>query len=170
MVLAASLASLVGLAIAALTGLAECATRLPFTATLYTFEAEVTKSDRPVVFLSCPATKWCKADEAAVAAQVPRHPELKFVSGYFPNTTGRSLRFHIPGGGFIFELSSFEASKLTDAFWKQRSDFATREAAAYKAALAAQNAQPFSPDDEVKSWHALETIEDEDRATAAQWR
>jgi len=149
---------------------AASADQLKTTVTPLNFVEEVFMADKPVVMLYCPVNAWCDADEAAVAAQVPNYRELKFVKGYFDTTTEPWLRIYIPGQGFIFQLHPLDASKLTGAFWKQRSDFATKEAAAYKAAQAADKAQPFSPDNAPKAWRALTDLEEEDQATEPQWR
>jgi hypothetical protein len=97
---------------------------------------EVQKADRPVVLLSCPVVEStaqlnCGAGEDAVAQQVAKHPELKFVKvngGEFGLENG--LYVFVPGAGVTFKQPGFDAAKADDAFYNQRSQFAAQEAAA----------------------------------------
>jgi|GEM_PF-3758990 len=100
-------------------------------------QAEVIKSDKPVLLLSCstePAKAAdCTSNENALAAQAAAHPEIKVVKiSAEENHVAAGLYTYVPGVGLTYQQPGFDATKADDTFYAKRVEFALKEAAAVK--------------------------------------
>ena len=132
-------------------------------------KAQFTQSDRPIIILSCADS--CGTNEVALAAQATKHPEVKWVkvsAAEFNADVG--LIVFVPGAGVTFQQNGFDASKVDEAFYTKRTEFALKEAAAAKDVKAAKakldEAVKGPKADLAKAKEALEDIVLKDKATS----
>jgi len=132
-----SVAALVFAASASLTATAAFAADAPPLTPRANVQAEVIKSDKPVLLLSCstePAKAAdCTSNENALAAQAAAHPEIKVVKiSAEENHVAAGLYTYVPGVGLTYQQPGFDATKADEAFYAKRVEFALKEAAAVK--------------------------------------